>query len=146
MRKDILYNYIRLGYKETRVIKGASIIYVMEIFRPNTSFDTLFTVALCTRSHILSAMRIVNGDCRVMETDGLFVDRIYVNQAVVNGLKKELELESVRSQVHLWLECASAQHGRDKQVEGNVSVSKCLAGLGMVYSYGSMFYGRGFTL
>jgi len=57
--------------------------------------------------------------------------------------EKELELESVRSQARLWLECASVQHNRDKQVDGNVSISKCLAGLGMVYSYESMFYGRG---
>lgn len=60
--------------------------------------------------------------------------------------EKELELESVPSEARLWLECASVQHDRDKQVNRNVSVSKCLADLGRVYSHGSMFHGRDFTL
>jgi len=88
-------------------------------------------------------------------TDCFLVDRMYVDQMGCRMQEKKSNLEYIyiyiyiyiymytRSRVclcRMWLRVASVWHDRDKEVDGNVSVSKCLADSGKVYSRGSSIF------
>jgi len=109
----------------------------MEIFRHNTLFDTLFTVALYTRSHLLATVgnpQMAVAEFRKRKTVSSLIGYTSIKPSSIGCRmqQKESELESV--QARLWLACASARHDGDKEVDGSAGVSKYLAGSGRVYS------------
>lgn len=84
---------------------------------------------------------------RIPETNDCFlVDRMYVDQMGCRMQEKKSNLEYIYVYTlagvfcRMWLRVASVWHDRDKEVDGNVSVSKCLVDSGKVYSRGSSIF------